>query len=211
MPDNDLLCKGVSRKWGKPFTQLVQWSLDRNAIGRNTLLALKNELMYLGNPPIYHLRDQANRFASLSNGFLADNSSYIHELEHIRRNARIHGGNKRGMNLAQQSTSERLSALQSDPGLSDHFYPMTRCYVEKVFVACYEAPVMRNAEISDELVNSRLNEIRPIVELGIDKYAHQLVRFLDVGKLRLPRGISSPKLASSDEIDSYLSESIRMN
>ncbi len=210
MPDNDILCQGISRRWNSAYTQLVQWQIGLQSIARNHLVALKGELKGFGNSPIYHLHDQARHFLTMQAEFLAGTINIIEEYEHIRRDAQSLGGNKREMNLAQNVSGRHLAMLLEGAITVDPFYPMTRNFIAGVYTSCYEAPAKREAKLSPEIANYRLSEIRPLVDMGIDHYAKQLVRTLDVNRLTVPRGLAPSKFKANDDLDDYLSQSIRM-
>jgi hypothetical protein len=190
---------------------LLQWQIDWQSIARSTLVALKGELKGFGNPPIYHLRDEARHFLTKGAEFLAGGINPIEAYEHIRQNAQSLGGNKRGMNLAQNVSRKYLSLFLEDSIPIDPFYPMTRSYIEDVYTSRYEAPVRREAEMPSDMVNYRLSQIRPIVNMGMDHYAKQLVRSINVNKLSIPRGLAPSKFKTNDDLDDYLNQSVRMS
>lgn len=204
MSDNDNL-QFLNRRWSNPFRQLVQWKMSSDNIGHVTLQALKRQVQAFGNPPLWYLFANADRFDSLAVLNWEQSVQWNLEFDWLNRSF---DGNKRGLDLARNTSIRRLQDLKCHTARREHRPAMTKDYLENVYVSMYEAPIERE-EYPDGVrrteVLLRLGMIRPYILDGIDYFTLQLVRHCDVNRLSLKPRCKLP-------VDSaYLDENIRRN
>jgi hypothetical protein len=105
------------------------------------------------------------------------------------------------MNIARDVALNRANQLARGMDLSNHREEMSRQYVANVYVSTFEARVLGRTDhvggVASETFESRLTQLRPHVDHGIESLAAQLAQHGDVTKLRLPS-------LTQDDLDSYL-------
>ena len=195
MPDADKVHAGLGYRHQKVYKQLCEGVLPPREIAYTELNALRQVLKEYGNAPL-SLIQQATVFLGLipTEPLLRQAVNWgekRRELENLcQQISQKTRGNKRAMMLAEEACKEQLRRIQQDTAPDDLKLESITSYIQKVYEADFEEriPLGRHYNDADpDLVNARLEEMRPGIEEGIDGFAKQLARHGGVSPLRRPR------------------------
>jgi hypothetical protein len=109
------------------------------------------------------------------------------------------------MALAVEACKELVRDVEHGGVSRDLRVAAVKRYVTKTYHAQFEGCVQQTAHynnVTPDLVDSRVNAIRPYVEQGLDKLARQLSTHKNVQKLRRPsrRAFAIRKIGLQDDL-----------
>lgn len=208
MADNDILCKGINRRWQQAFNLLYQWQQSEQMISQVTLESLKAQLQFYGDPPFHFIDRCAERYSSLDSGAIVKEELRA-ETEAIHRLAFSFAAHKEAMNLARDVAMRRLWSIAEQQFYGEHREVMTKGYIVHVYNSTYVEPVQfreeRSSEIPTAELVSRLRYLDPYLMEGVDHFTQQILRHGTVERLRMP---AQRRLPVDDD---YLYGDIRLN
>lgn len=207
MPDGDVVYYGVSPAGASAYNALCQ---DLSSEYQAGMLAkfIRKTLKQYGNPPLslaaHTAADVANAISAGGTLNAAQESCLIDE------SARELHGHRRGMELSVDACKacimigveiDRASFLMGD---------MLREYMVRVLYADFveRLPLLNHHnDISPDMIDQRLERLRPHLNREIERMVAQLVKKPDIRSLRKERSASPKPAPDFDTMDISLPES----
>ncbi len=192
MPDADIVHKNVPRRYQKLYKEICEDYWDNQDLGHEALRPLQKDIKDYGDGPIELLNEFAARleliashplFASMTDW--AGENVYLEELRYRIR------GNKRGLDLAVNVCRGKIQQFRE--GLIIDI-SVRKDLIANFFMAIYRANFEEKIQLTPQhylvvdpdFVQSRLTEIRPFVEAGIEELASKVADGRKVSSVRLP-------------------------
>lgn len=200
MPDSDKVHSRLAGRYQNSYKQLCEGHYDSPELAHSVLLAVKKDIQSYGNGPIKFIEQVATTILEElpTEPLLRLSIKWPNIRKEISKLMRQYStGNKRGFSLADDACKQQLEELkQSEFQNQPNFHiEISLKYVRNICMANFveRIPLERHYYNVDQgVLEDRLEDIRPYIESGFDKYAAQMVRSGDVAKLRRPAHTKQP-------------------
>lgn len=185
MPDGDVVYHGVGRGYAGAYNELCEGYFSDEQVAGKIAKALRKGLKRYGNQPITLV---TQTFADVSDavargtGIQSTQESYL-----IDQTARELMGHRRGTPLAVDACKEYVMQVCAGAGNSLTVVSVIRGYVSRVLQADFyeHLPLLNHHnDISSEVVDQRIQQVRPHLDVEIEKIVAQIAKTGRVDRLR---------------------------
>ena len=185
MPDGDVVYHGVGRGFQSAYQQLCEGYFDEEHVAANIAKALRKQVKRYGNQPIALIGQTCSGLsASVASGSPIEYGEASRQIDDV---ARYLMGHRRGTPLAMEACKEYL--LEMNAGAITEVMPtdVLRNYVSRVLLADFweHLPLLNyHNGVEPEVIEERLERVRPYVEAEIEFMASQIAKTGKVDRLR---------------------------
>ncbi|MBL7161571.1 MAG: hypothetical protein ISS57_03120 [Anaerolineales bacterium] len=196
MPDVDRVNANLPRRYQKVYQQICEGYFSNAALAYDTLRPLRRDIQGYGNTPLQFLRETADLLNEIQALPLftptinwGEESKQISELKGTY--SRKFKPKQRGMDYAVIACKEILRKLRNNEIKSPNVHhELVYKYIQRILDSNFvdRIPLSENHYLGIELgeLCSRLNDIRPFVDDGIEFFASQIEKSGQARRLRLP-------------------------
>ncbi|MBE2222765.1 MAG: hypothetical protein IAF02_14565 [Anaerolineae bacterium] len=204
MPDGDIIHPRLNRRFSNVYAQICEGHWDD--LGYRMLHPLKGQIQEFGNKPISMGQEMlpilANASSLIQAGQHLSFKDFSFQITELSKNP-IWNCNPKGRDIMVLAAKKVLFEIKNGKIPLNMETMLYRNYLngiyEKEFEGrVYETPAhYKDANPID--IQNMIEDIRPHVNLGLDEYVYQLVKYKDVSKLSRPHKLKEPPPTIDDE------------
>jgi hypothetical protein len=188
MPDGDVVYHGVGRGYAGAYNELCEGYFSDQHVAGKISQALRKSLKRYGNPPVVLV---IQTFAEVSKA-VSGGATIVptQESYQIDQTARELMGHRRGTPLAADACKEYMMRVCDGLGEGMTIGFVLRAYVSRVLQADFyeHLPLLNHHnDIDPEIVEQRLQKIRPYLDVEIERIVAQIVKTRRVDRLHKER------------------------
>lgn len=185
MPDGDVVYHGVGRGYAGAYNELCEGYFSNEQIAGKIAKALRKGLKRYGNQPITLV---IQTFADVSDAVARRTEIQpTEESYQIDQAARELMGHRRGTPLAVDACKEYVMQVCAGSGTNLTVVSVIRGYVSRVLQADFyeHLPLLNHHnDIPSEVVDQRIQQVRPHLDVEIEKIVAQIAKTGRVDRLR---------------------------
>jgi hypothetical protein len=185
MPDGDVVYHGVSRGFAGAYKEFCEAYFNNEQVAGKIAKALRKTVKQYGNPPIQLVLNTVEGVTSqLIRGMSID---YVQEGYIIDQSARESMGHRRGMPLAVDACKACVRQVAEARDHNMTKVVVIREYVNRVLDADFfeHLPLLsHHHNVHPEVLEQRLHQIRPYLDLEIERIVAQIAKAERVDRLR---------------------------
>lgn len=202
MPDGDVVYHGVGRGYAGAYNELCEGYFSDEHVAGKIAKALRKSLKRYGNQPITLVtRTFADVSGAVASGAVIQPTQESYQIDQVARELM---GHRRGTPLAVDACKEYVMRVCDGTGQAMTVISVLRGYVSRVLQADFyeHLPLLNHHnDIAPEIVDERLQKVRPHLDLEIERMVAQIVKTGRVDRLRKEprdRTNSQPDFAGMD-------------
>jgi hypothetical protein len=193
MPDADKIGT-FSRHWSKMYKKVCEGHFDNASLADDAMISLRKDIENYGHTPVFFLKEASARLESIQNNPLflpvhnwEDEDDYICDLRRVY--SQRYKPNPRGINMAISAYKDLVHELRNKGNILGSLQEaLISRYIHQVydgnFVDLALIELENHADVDQDGIHQRLNEMSIFIDELIDLHASQIVRKGRVKRLR---------------------------
>lgn len=209
MPDADIVHDTLPSHYKKLYKQICEWHWSPEDLRREALIPLKKDIKKFGTGPIDFLSTVESRLDDLaSSPLFLSHIDWIKEREYLEQVRHQYRGSNLGLDLALAASKEKLEEIRMGNHNSQPVLPaLIVKYLSRIYQASFEDRVLLTPDhydnVSPDIIQERINILKPFVEEGIEIFASQIAGGKDLSALLLPPPVKKGKVNLETDVLSF--------
>jgi len=188
MPDGDVVYHGVSRGYAMAYKELCEGYFSDEHVAGKIAKALRKGLKRYGNPPVtLAIQVFTDVSGAVASGVTIDHAQESYQIDQTARELL---GHRRGTPLAVDACKEYVMRVCDGTSEELTFISVIRGYVSRVLQADFleHLPLLNHHnDVAPEIIEQRLQQVRPHVDMEIERIVAQIAKSGRVDRLRKER------------------------
>jgi hypothetical protein len=188
MPDGDVVYHGVGRGYAGAYKELCEGYFSDQHVAGKIAKALRKSLKRYGNPPVtLAIQTFSDVSSAVASGVTIDPAQESYQID---QTAREQLGHRRGTPLAIDACKEYVMQVCDGSGDGLTVISVIRGYVSRVLQADFyeHLPLLNHHnDVAPEIIEQRLQQVRPHLDMEIERIVAQIAKSGRVDRLRKER------------------------